>query len=191
MRVVDGGYFENSGATSIMDLLDALADQDGTMLPVLVLIRNDPLAPPLCSRGGPTQARLEPWGPEGPRAAEFLNEVSSPIRTLLNTRYFVTQLAETAAIRKVEDELGGVVIEISLADLVDIAPDVSQFGDQDVKTAIQRILPPLGWWLSGATRQAMDQVLDGRRGKLGRGFEILASVLKDTSLLSGQRCMGR
>jgi hypothetical protein len=52
MRVVDGGYSENSGAATLMDLLNALIQRERNLFPILILIRNDPKAPSVCHRSG-------------------------------------------------------------------------------------------------------------------------------------------
>ncbi len=44
LRLVDGGYFENSGAATMGDLLALLTEGDHPIKPILLLIRNDPNA---------------------------------------------------------------------------------------------------------------------------------------------------
>ena len=88
-RVVDGGYFENSGATTTLEILktvDWLAAKDRDrrwkrVEPIVIHISNEPVDPSAepdtmqAARGNPDIA---------PR--RLLNEVLSPLWTLLNTR---------------------------------------------------------------------------------------------------------
>lgn len=73
-HIVDGGYFENSGASTLMDALNAIqwyiASKKWTDVePRLILIDNEPI---------PLQSTTNP--------SRFLRETLSPIRTLFNTR---------------------------------------------------------------------------------------------------------
>lgn len=138
-RLVDGGYFENSGALTADELLNSLGvdcEPDeyggagvwscpgGRLKPVPLLISNDP------ARG------LEPPKREtlGERVSrELLLETRAPIRTLLNTRTARGLLAEARLKRDYPATL-----DISLA-----------------ATADQRD-PPLGWLLSRSSREQMD-----------------------------------
>ncbi len=111
IRGVDGGYFENSGAATTSDLLSLLPVQQ--IYPILILIRNTPSAPPVCQGRGGDQP-LGP-GPAGPPASDVLSEVASPVRALLNARDARGRLAEVDAAKRVEEVLGGAVIEVSIA----------------------------------------------------------------------------
>jgi hypothetical protein len=86
-RVVDGGYFENSGATTTLEVLltiDQLALEDERWKkvdPIVIHISNEPVDP----SSGPQTLRAAPENPTiAPR--HWLNEVLSPFSTLLNTR---------------------------------------------------------------------------------------------------------
>ncbi|MEA3291117.1 MAG: hypothetical protein U9Q71_02230 [Pseudomonadota bacterium] len=193
MRVVDGGYFENSGAATAMDLLTALRRSGPDLFPILILIRNDPGAPPVCRRNLPGEGRGEPG------AGEFLNDVSAPIRALLNARTARARLAEVDTARTVE-ALNGAVIEIPLAAVTErestlaIARDEkegqlatardeeerTQIRNQIKKQVMERMVePPLGWSLSEYVRTAMDQALDHPGGGLDKEFRMLEAVLND------------
>jgi hypothetical protein len=86
-RVVDGGYFENSGATTTLEILktiDALADEDkrwARVEPIVIHISNEPVDP----SAGPGTLQAAPANP-GIAPRRFLNEVLSPLWTLLGTR---------------------------------------------------------------------------------------------------------
>jgi hypothetical protein len=70
--LVDGGYFENSGATTALEILRAMEAGAGALWPklkpIVLMISNDP--------------KLG----KKPKPRTFLKEVSSPIVALLNTR---------------------------------------------------------------------------------------------------------
>jgi predicted acylesterase/phospholipase RssA len=72
-HVVDGGYFENSGTATVLDILDDidLADYEKTNPPVkiVVVISNDPHE-----------------GQEAPPRSDFLGEVLTPFDSLMSAR---------------------------------------------------------------------------------------------------------
>lgn len=86
-RVVDGGYFENSGATTTLEILkiiDLLAEADpkwARVEPTVIHISNEPVDP---SAGRETLQAGAANSAIAPRW--LLNEVRSPLLTLYNTR---------------------------------------------------------------------------------------------------------
>lgn len=86
-RVVDGGYFENSGATTTLEILktiDVLADQDERwqrVEPYVIHISNEPVDPSL----GPSTLETAP-GNAAIAPRRILNEVLSPLWSMLDTR---------------------------------------------------------------------------------------------------------
>jgi hypothetical protein len=165
-RLVDGGYFENSGAATARELIEQLCQRSGTrqewhcgkeipgvrVFPVVLLIKNDPQAPSVCSeyavaKNAPTR---------------FLAEVRSPIDALLATRDARGRLAENELAQLLHSgdaeyarSCGdGCLLEFALAH-----DDETQKTDQG--TASRRVRaryadPPLGWSLSEESRSAMD-----------------------------------
>jgi hypothetical protein len=87
-RVVDGGYFENSGATAtlaILQLIRELRDNGDTRWdrvdPYVIHISNDPVDAKYANdslRTAPDNPNIQP--------RQFLNEALSPLWTLLHTR---------------------------------------------------------------------------------------------------------
>ena len=86
-RVVDGGYFENSGATTtlaILQTVEELAQTDKRWRqvdPYVIHISNDPVEARLANdslAGAPDNPNIAP--------KNFLNEALSPLSALLNTR---------------------------------------------------------------------------------------------------------
>jgi hypothetical protein len=187
IRLVDGGYFENSGATTIVDLLELINDQ--TLYPILILIRNDPQAPAVCQRR-PQVTGFGP-GPEGPPANDFLSEVASPVRALLNGRTARGRLAEVSTAKLVEGDMRGAVIEVSLAAVVEAELARTQ-GDPAARGRIEQSLvePPLGWSLSRAVRDSMDRVMAAGGGGLQDEFANLTAVL-DGRLADYRPCNAR
>ncbi|MCG6896230.1 MAG: hypothetical protein LJE60_03865 [Thiocapsa sp.] len=193
-RLVDGGYFENSGAATLTNLLD-LIDQT-RVFPILILIRNDPTAPPVC-QDRPRPILTQSSNPLGPAAGDFLSEVASPVRALLHAREARGRLAEVDAARqveghaawRVEQELEGAVIELSLAAVAQADLDKALAKARATsagaelssaqREAINRPLvePPLGWSLSDSARRSMDRTLDSEAGGLSLELDNLRTVL--------------
>lgn len=161
-RIVDGGYFENSGAATIVQLLSALdpsrqshdtasAPQaqgqagmrnGGGPRPVLLLIRNSPGTEPYCKGEladrqclSLSTHRLErqPLSP-----GWLLPELTSPINALLTTREQRERLAVVAAAQAFRSR-NGIVVEAYLPDLEKNQPE-----------------PPLGWSLSPEVRDNLN-----------------------------------
>ena len=138
-HVVDGGYFENSGAATLHDLLHALRED----------LARDPLpgAPPrfivlyLCNN--PDRCRLLPFEPGSDvawRRAADLAEWSSPLRALLGAREARGALA-LAELRQ----------EIGLEGFVELGVCKRLVGRQ------QEAPLPLGWQISEGVREELDR----------------------------------
>ncbi len=84
LRLVDGGYYENSGSATLLDIVRYAArearNQGLNVLPVVIQIDNDPDT--VIANPGERKLRPLPLQPAEPGFGELL----SPIRTLLNTR---------------------------------------------------------------------------------------------------------
>jgi hypothetical protein len=103
-RLVDGGYFDNSGAATASDLLDeirtsATTSGEGAGLPprkplfLIVIIKNDPHAPSAFATS--VRAPLQP----PPR---WFSEFSAPVQALLEARDARGKLAEESFISSVQ-----------------------------------------------------------------------------------------
>jgi hypothetical protein len=118
-QVVDGGYFENSGGTTALEVLAALKSSPGwaKVLPVVISITNDPVPD-----NPPPATVLE----QAQRDA-FASETRAPIETLFNTR----DARGLYARRKIEHDV------------------VGDGGEFYVFELCKRDVPlPLGWELS-------------------------------------------
>lgn len=142
-RIVDGGYFENFGATTALDLLRALADapchRDAKPCDyelIVIQISSDP-----GYAGVKTNAKPGPDAVDLRRAkapGSFASELLAPVETLLNTRNARGVLAAQSLHDRVVEVAKGDFIEFRL-----VTPE----GESD---------PPLGWVLSGAARKTID-----------------------------------
>ena len=172
VRLVDGGYFENSGAASMTDLLAALHEGGASITPILLLIRNDPTAPNLCRRDG---GGAQP--PGGDRFNSTVSEVTAPIEALLETRSARGWLAEVKAARLVE-AMGGAVIEVPLAAVLQTRlNDAASDAETRAEVKSRYVEPPLGWSLSKEVQMGMNDTLDGESGGLAQQFRYLSMAL--------------
>jgi len=144
-RAVDGGYFENSGATSVLEILKVLGQlaEPGTswdkVKPYVILISNEPVDLRYVEEQLDSAAdnkRINPF-PGG-------NEVLSPLLTMVHTRTARGQYARVTTRWHVGED------------------NFLHFGlcrNGDVKI-------PLGWVLSGVVRAAMDEQLHNNTCKV-------------------------
>jgi hypothetical protein len=162
-----------------MDLLAALREQRRERLyPILVLIRNNPTAPPVCRRGDDTGERDLGSDTASSIADDLLKEVSAPVRALLNARTARGRLAEVYAARELEKTHRGAVIELSLAAVLEAA--IAAAGDDEATLARRHeraVEPPLGWSLSNDVRAEMDRVLNEGKGGLDHEYAMLRALL--------------
>jgi hypothetical protein len=102
--VVDGGYFDNSGAVTAAEIVDVIRHQSArngvAVSPWVLVIRYTPKNPPL--------ATPERWA----------NEVLSPVRALLNTRGSRAVLA----VKQIRPQTGGQVISFDLVQYPNTVP---------------------------------------------------------------------
>jgi hypothetical protein len=173
LRLVDGGYFENSGAASLADLVEVLKASAPGLRPIMLVINNDPTAVDLCRRDGGGAAP-----PNGQAFNAAVSEVTAPMQALLQTRDARGNLAQATAINLVES-MGGSVIEVPLAAV--LRARLSALRGADLATrerVVQRYVePPLGWSLSAEVRRGMDAALDGQIGGLDRQIDYLKIAL--------------
>ncbi len=131
-HLVDGGYFENSGATTAYDILTAIIGKGKAqgMTPVVILITNDPAVKEPCDNNKSFD--------KGCESRQFLNEIYSPIGTMLKTRGARGSYAR-AEIKSFVEQNEGLYLE---------------FGICKGKGPL-----PLGWSLSYKARKNMNDQL--------------------------------
>jgi hypothetical protein len=139
-RVVDGGYFENSGAASLRELIATLAPDQQQRIHSIIL-SNDATNIRWCNRA---RAGLIP------RIEPALSELSAPVEVLLDTREARGSLSELELIRMMgagPPECGSRISEFALGD----APD-------EVAVGIPVLQTPLGWFLSGESQDHIEAI---------------------------------
>lgn len=152
-RLVDGGYFENSGLTTVLDVVDALRDGARAAGAALVVLRIENSRATQDGRG----ARGAP--PADP--TEAFAELGSPIRALLATRGARGEQARASMARAVREA----------AESCDMARSMRAAGAGDpgcvpVEEIVVALHPacvpiPLGWALSDAARDEMRRQFRG------------------------------
>ena len=167
-RVVDGGYFENSGSATAWDILRVIEQHEGAprVRPMVITISNDPSSdqygvihppavqsPPEKASGG--KSKTEP--------GNFLSETLAPLDTLLHTREARGRYAQVQ-IKRETLMIGKEPKKAEAGD--DLPPNYFYFGLTARKTPL-----PLGWMLSrGAAREMADQI--GSQKPLNNAGEI-------------------
>lgn len=142
IRVVDGGYFENSGAVTLAEIMLAVkrqaADMKVRIRPVVLHISNEPL-----KRAGKVKE-------EAPGKRVFLGEVLSPVRALLHVRpargFQAREVLSARVTQSPDQPDGGLYVHFRLCD----------YG----------VMLPLGWMLSKPAQADMTFQLTGYPGGL-------------------------
>jgi hypothetical protein len=161
-HIVDGSYFENSGATTALEIATRIKDfcaakkiTEKIDLKVL-MISNDPRKPSIA----PAKPAPEPAGPKRTRpvtvTGTFLGELMSPLYALMNTR----DARGTYAQKAIQHEQRRVQAD-GLA--TDDENDSAQPATRDIiyfKLRDTAVPLPLGWMLSAAAAKNMQQQLD-------------------------------
>jgi hypothetical protein len=161
-RVVDGGYFENSGLVTLGEVRDLVrrrserrAAGEPALRPVVLYLCNHPVNCRLDKR--PDTARRTRSTPS--------NELLAPIRALLGTRDARGSLAPA----RLRAELGPDFLELDVCDSLTTsrraagapAPaDTTRADTARIERTRDRVVsPPLGWLLSKLARDWMDSSL--------------------------------
>ncbi|HFE48285.1 MAG TPA: hypothetical protein ENJ21_03120 [Chromatiaceae bacterium] len=129
-HLVDGGYFENSGATTAARLLSIAAAKRPparVVRPVVLMITNDPALGDGCK---------PPSDRHRYRQSDGFAELLAPVRTMIQARSARGSYAR-ARLRDLVRERGGLFLQLGLSD--------------------ERGPTPLGWLLSEPVRNEMDR----------------------------------
>lgn len=140
-RIVDGGYFENSGATTAAEvfanMMDVIRSKENLNIdPVFIMITNDPNQ---CKQEAKECAPVEP--------GKMLPEILSPILSILKTRNSRGSFARKNMQYLVESH-GGVFVEFGL------------------QNARKKGPLPLGWVMSETAQDVMQAALNEQLGEL-------------------------
>lgn len=157
-RVVDGGYFDNFGATTAAELADAL--EEIRLKPFIILINNEPTISGKCIRSDlGVNVTREVEHPRAPQASWFAS-LLSPFNALLATRQ---ARATHAACSLIPDADRFAFITVS--------PD-----EGNPNKALS-----MSWWLSKHVQSYLDRQVDGpdwlkwvgwRRIKAARSLQV-------------------
>ena len=155
-RLIDGGYFENSGVESVRDLLFAIRPalerwrREGYLIePAVMVISNSPGALAPSGKQNPAGARLD---------MTFLSEVLAPPLGLFNTRAARATFAVTAQRRDMQVILPPDAPVMPAPMVTPPRPDSPRFLWFGVLAANDT---PLGWALADGSFNAMDNLLEG------------------------------
>ena len=151
-RLVDGGYFENSGLATLREVYDVLAHERGVEPDVLYLC-NDPAA---CNATASSEVK-----------SGAADEIASPFRALYKARDARGTLSQESLKALAGDRFlqlnvcGELPPGLDLASTVDESPAEKKAVKQEAKQRV--VSPPLGWLLSKQARDWMDASLAGQR----------------------------
>jgi hypothetical protein len=161
-RVVDGGYFENSGLTTLQEINTYIRERNADtakvkVRPIILYLCNDPAA---CARGRERDSIIV-------AKSTSVNELLAPVRALLKTRDARGALSMEQLRRRPD---------LSFLEL-DVCVSLSHSGPKQQQTpgttgdttrlahARERVVTPaLGWLLSKLARDWMDSSLVAGRG---------------------------
>jgi hypothetical protein len=172
-HVVDGGYFENSGAVTAAEIVaaarDVAAQHHWSIVPMVVFIDHwSHMVAENCPTSAPRPFCPAPGaaGPHSPLKAEsFANEVMSPLRGVLNARDARGKEAIGDLVQNMSG-LGGASVELRLAPPNDHAVPL-----------------PLGWILSTDAMDEIDAAMTQQHGNVA-AVQILTAFLKNGTVPS-------
>ena len=178
-RIVDGGYFENSGLTTALDIARALHERG--LVPIVLTISNEPELPDPKVDRPPRPAATPDLGVSevGGRSGLFnrtLGIISAPIQTLLETRDGHGAEARDAAVRALEgyrpplgvgkdEEANGIVyFHIGMSTIVKPLGSGTTSPTDRARCAtlgsqVEMTKVSMSWWLSAAVQADIDAQL--------------------------------
>ncbi|MCW2276198.1 hypothetical protein GJ654_17925 [Rhodoblastus acidophilus] len=162
-RVVDGGYFENSGLSTATDLARALSGLG--VKPALVWVQNDPDVALSVKKTPPRAAATPRFGPldEG-FVTEALGILAAPLNTLLATRAGHGEEAADLAVHELAringtEQMG--FFKILMKERPEIGPaandalfDAQCAALRNKKPAMSKV--SMSWWLSASVQAELD-----------------------------------
>ena len=156
-HVVDGGYFENSGLATLLEVLNVVQHTPSAgrpLRPIIVYLCNDPIP---CARDMSGKPLITT---EGALAGEWL----APARAVLQARGARGSLARAEIQRLAEPAFFQLNVCDSLPHDVTARAESAGVDSSRITKARDRVIaPPLGWLLSRLARSWMDSSLAGKR----------------------------
>ncbi|MBA3830588.1 MAG: patatin-like phospholipase family protein [Chthoniobacterales bacterium] len=160
-HVVDGGYFENSGAATALDILrevetELCRDKSGSLgvvVPRIIMISNDPLGIASGSRKmSQTKSTLREAKQHKP--GTFLVDILAPLQTLFSTREAHGSYSQKEITLEQQNVCERVAYSIGVS-------GADQQGPYFFSLAPATVPLPLGWMLSnGAAKAMQDEIYD-------------------------------
>ena len=166
-RIVDGGYFENSGITSALDIGEALKDENVT--PIILWVQNDPIMerPNAVTPRRPAVTPQVGTIDEG-LLTEALGLLAQPVDTILSTREGHGAEAADLANRFVaadpnEKGFFQIGVHAKLSPDVSVDPVREANCSQFVGRELAMTKVSMSWWLSAVVQSDLDaQMCDER-----------------------------
>jgi hypothetical protein len=160
-HIVDGGYFENSGATTAYEIATRIKDwcafkKIANVDVKIIMISNNPRKPSIA----PAKPAPEPPGPKRTKTTlvrgDFMGELTAPLYALLNTRDARGTYAQKAIGREQRRFKAGVV-EAPPEDESpqQLTKDIVYFKLRDTQVPL-----PLGWTLSAAAAKTIREQIN-------------------------------
>jgi hypothetical protein len=163
-RIVDGGYFENDGVTTTIDLVHAL--RRAGLRPAVIRVANDPLPYPRSTRPR-SEFRQYPWRHDGPALPDAEDRtwflfLRGPLGGLFATRH----ARASYALRDLEEA----VYDLSdVAEILVYGEPLSGFAEVQQREACIHVDPvtpatkmkhvSMSWWLSQPVQEYLDAQL--------------------------------
>jgi len=160
-HIVDGGYFENSAATTAYEIATHIKDwcafkKISNVDVKVIMISNDPRKPSIA----PAKPAPEPSGPKHTESllvrGQFMGELTAPLYALLNTRNARGTYAQKAIRREQRRFKAG---------LLEAPPDTeaAELNTRDIvyfKLRDTQVPLPLGWMLSAAAARTIREQIN-------------------------------
>jgi hypothetical protein len=138
-RIVDGGYFENFGAQTAVELARAMQAIDPKLAPFILIVSNDP--------GIPLSDKLQDPDED---TGSFITDLSGPVKAIMNSRTARGTLASDGVSRALTAMLTGECGPKNSAH-IRVWPE---FLD-DKQTKVREL--SFSWWLSKPVQQRLNQ----------------------------------
>ena len=154
-HIVDGGYFENSGATTALEIVTRINEWCAfkhitDIDPKVIMISNNPRRPPIApAKPGPEKSGTALTAPETVHP-HLLGEVMSPVTTLLNARDARGTFAQKAVAHQQRRFKAAGEAPPSKDQPESLSPDIFYFSLEDRDVPL-----PLGWMLSDAAAKSI------------------------------------
>ncbi|HEY4257932.1 MAG TPA: hypothetical protein VGM66_12020 [Candidatus Udaeobacter sp.] len=177
-HIVDGGYFENSAATTAYEIATRIKDwcafkKIANVDVKVIMISNNPRKPSIA----PAKPAPEPLGPKRTKpvavSGQFMSELTAPLYTLLNTRDARGTYAQKAIAREQRRFKAGVVEAPAEAESSQpFTKDIVYFNLRDMQVPL-----PLGWMLSAAAARTIREQIN-RDDEVVQNQSAMNEVLK-------------